>query len=152
MEFVIVFFFYLMIRRPPRSTRTDTLFPYTTLFRSKRPVQRRQPGKVAVEAARLGEDAATGLELVDLEHDDAALPVTAPHHHRRNAFAVAAPDMRHHPGFGRQASLAHRRIRVKEASRSCRAAGRRPPDGSPAWSPGVRWPRPGRRPEERRSG
>src|SRR3546814_19471417 len=25
-----------MIRRPPRSTRTDTLFPYTTLFRSKR--------------------------------------------------------------------------------------------------------------------
>src|SRR3546814_4852187 len=27
-------FFSLMIRRPPRSTRTDTLFPYTTLFRS----------------------------------------------------------------------------------------------------------------------
>src|SRR3546814_12607609 len=30
--FVVVVF--LMIRRPPRSTRTDTLFPYTTLFRS----------------------------------------------------------------------------------------------------------------------
>src|SRR3546814_10501475 len=28
------FFFCLIIRRPPRSTRTDTLFPYTTLFRS----------------------------------------------------------------------------------------------------------------------
>src|SRR3546814_7958524 len=28
-------FFFLMIRRPPRSTRTDTLFPYTTLFRSR---------------------------------------------------------------------------------------------------------------------
>src|SRR3546814_20848057 len=27
-------FFFLMNRRPPRSTRTDTLFPYTTLFRS----------------------------------------------------------------------------------------------------------------------
>src|SRR3546814_2910316 len=27
-------FFFLMIRRPPRATRTDTLFPYTTLFRS----------------------------------------------------------------------------------------------------------------------
>src|SRR3546814_4936396 len=27
-----------MIRRPPRSTRTDTLFPYTTLFRSMRPI------------------------------------------------------------------------------------------------------------------
>src|SRR3546814_15517337 len=30
------FVFFLMIRRPPRSTRTDTLFPYTTLFRSLR--------------------------------------------------------------------------------------------------------------------
>src|SRR3546814_15385776 len=28
-------FFFLMIRRPPRPTRTDTLFPYTTLFRSR---------------------------------------------------------------------------------------------------------------------
>src|SRR3546814_15237655 len=28
-------FLFLMIRRPPRSTRTDTLFPYTTLFRSE---------------------------------------------------------------------------------------------------------------------
>src|SRR3546814_20627196 len=28
------YFFFLMRRRPPRSTRTDTLFPYTTLFRS----------------------------------------------------------------------------------------------------------------------
>src|SRR3546814_4180183 len=32
--FNLRFFFFLMIRRPPRSTRTDTLFPYTTLFRS----------------------------------------------------------------------------------------------------------------------
>src|SRR3546814_14656444 len=31
---LFVLFFFLMIRRPPRSTRTDTLFPYTTLFRS----------------------------------------------------------------------------------------------------------------------
>src|SRR3546814_7793185 len=30
-----MFLFFLMLRRPPRSTRTDTLFPYTTLFRSK---------------------------------------------------------------------------------------------------------------------
>src|SRR3546814_18504545 len=36
-SFIIFFFlFFLMIRRPPRSTRTDTLFPYTTLFRSPR--------------------------------------------------------------------------------------------------------------------
>src|SRR3546814_1807136 len=32
--FLCFLFFFLMIRRPPRSTRTDTLFPYTTLFRS----------------------------------------------------------------------------------------------------------------------
>src|SRR3546814_10296988 len=31
----VCLFFFLMIRRPPRSTRTDTLFPYTTLFRSR---------------------------------------------------------------------------------------------------------------------
>src|SRR3546814_17723900 len=31
---ILMLFFFLMIRRPPRSTRTDTLFPYTTLFRS----------------------------------------------------------------------------------------------------------------------
>src|SRR3546814_11706600 len=31
----ILLFFFLMIRRPPISTRTDTLFPYTTLFRSQ---------------------------------------------------------------------------------------------------------------------
>src|SRR3546814_4354999 len=31
---MLEYMFFLMIRRPPRSTRTDTLFPYTTLFRS----------------------------------------------------------------------------------------------------------------------
>src|SRR3546814_2411241 len=36
---VISIFFFLMIRRPPRSTRTDTLFPYTTLFRSSLPAR-----------------------------------------------------------------------------------------------------------------
>src|SRR3546814_13994180 len=38
-----------MIRRPPRSTRTDTLFPYTTLFRSPAPDQ---PGQHFREIAR----------------------------------------------------------------------------------------------------
>src|SRR3546814_17466923 len=42
---LFVFIFFLMIRRPPRSTRTDTLFPYTTLFRSYYAVQLRQPGE-----------------------------------------------------------------------------------------------------------
>src|SRR3546814_11003834 len=48
---VFLAFFFLMIRRPPRSTRTDTLFPYTTLFRSfntipsNRALRRKNHGK-----------------------------------------------------------------------------------------------------------
>src|SRR3546814_1771287 len=47
-------FFFLMIRRPPRSTRTDTLFPYTTLFRSVRThgAGRRADGSGAFAGAR----------------------------------------------------------------------------------------------------
>src|SRR3546814_15809259 len=44
--FLMFVFLFLMIRRPPRSTRTDTLFPYTTLFRSaqaRRDAQGRKP-------------------------------------------------------------------------------------------------------------
>src|SRR3546814_4192725 len=44
-----------MIRRPPRSTRTDTLFPYTTLFRSRQPFARRPRGG-GREACRQYED------------------------------------------------------------------------------------------------
>src|SRR3546814_4962646 len=42
--------FFLMIRRPPRSTRTDTLFPYTTLFRSSR-FRRQVLGRIGKLAA-----------------------------------------------------------------------------------------------------
>src|SRR3546814_14566649 len=39
----LYFVFFLMIRRPPISTRTDTLFPYTALFRSPDEAVLRQP-------------------------------------------------------------------------------------------------------------
>src|SRR3546814_11120264 len=45
-------FFFLMIRRPPRSTRTDTLFPYTTLFRSPRCHSRQGAARPAATAWR----------------------------------------------------------------------------------------------------
>src|SRR3546814_1067568 len=45
-----------MIRRPPRSTRTDTLFPYTTLFRSEEPLGHRH---------RVTGDVSDGAFLVD---------------------------------------------------------------------------------------
>src|SRR5213594_4068505 len=44
---ILRFFFFLMIRRPPRSTQAFTLFPYTTLFRSPLAVQ---PGSTACRA------------------------------------------------------------------------------------------------------
>src|SRR3546814_11833907 len=47
-----IVFFFLMIRRPPRSTRTDTLFPYTTLFRSRdKAATSRWWGELRAEAA-----------------------------------------------------------------------------------------------------
>src|SRR3546814_12531423 len=62
-------FFFLMVRRPPRSTRTATLFPYTTLFRSRqdempRPVH--EPGEPpdVLAAERLE------AEDIDLERPD----------------------------------------------------------------------------------
>src|SRR3546814_16977496 len=49
----IVYFFFLMKRRPPRSTRTDTLFPYTTLFRSG-PVAHKEVVQGAVNRIKQG--------------------------------------------------------------------------------------------------
>src|SRR3546814_14882402 len=40
-----------MIRRPPRTTRTDTLFPYSTLFRSQAAKRRQSEFAIALEAA-----------------------------------------------------------------------------------------------------
>src|SRR3546814_18213502 len=63
--------FFLLIRRPPRSTRTDTLFPYTTLFRSDDIAA----GVAAVHAAeRPGDIAGRGRELVPAQqHRSVAL-------------------------------------------------------------------------------
>src|SRR3546814_3855866 len=55
-----------MIRRPPRSTRTDTLFPYTTLFRSRDPGE--QP---AADTVEFGEQLVIGgAEAVDFFRPD----------------------------------------------------------------------------------
>src|SRR3546814_9718372 len=50
-----------MIRRPPRSTRTDTLFPYTTLFRSTSSVAVREHAGVAGLVAGAGRQKAPAL-------------------------------------------------------------------------------------------
>src|SRR3546814_9262176 len=47
---MFIVFYFLNIRRPPRSTRTDTLFPYTTLFRSRDRVETLGPPRRAAGA------------------------------------------------------------------------------------------------------
>src|SRR3546814_3642713 len=79
-----------MIRRPPRSTRNDTLFPYPTLFRSR--IGHR--GRRIVARQRLvGHDLETALEL-DLSgsHDaDAVLPIGEV---ERHGLLSRSPDRR----------------------------------------------------------
>src|SRR3546814_1792356 len=60
-------FFFLMIRRPPRSTRTDTLFPYTTLFRSR-------PGHLGLLAGGAGQGRAAADEGPQRRDPDPDLP------------------------------------------------------------------------------
>src|SRR3546814_13731078 len=72
--FAVCVIFFLMIRRPPRSTRTDTLFPYTTLFRS-------QAGKL-----RFAERRARLDEMNPLRH-----AAEARHHAQRIDGERAAP-------------------------------------------------------------
>src|SRR3546814_18147054 len=74
----MLFFCFLMIRRPPRSTRTDTLFPYTTLFRSQLICHPDTPGKavrsVAVEVSLSFEDGFALRYIVGGSIADLVLP------------------------------------------------------------------------------
>src|SRR3546814_5692011 len=80
-----------MIRRPPRSTRTDTLFPYTTLFRSQRlsplldalleldpPTRERSLASLREEDPQLAEDLAGLLALEEEGDDFLSQPLIAP--------------------------------------------------------------------------
>src|SRR3546814_21066293 len=81
--------FFLMIRRPPRSTRTDTLFPYTTLFRSRLDLgDRRCPVEALLDLGaearlRLGDPSPLRL------HDLARLDMTEAPHPVRQAVGPA---------------------------------------------------------------
>src|SRR3546814_11117315 len=59
------FFLFLVIPRPPRSTRTDTLFPYPTLFRSCRLVDDAAAGGVDQVGGRLQPRQPRGVEQPD---------------------------------------------------------------------------------------
>src|SRR3546814_9584143 len=90
-----------MIRRPPRSTRTDTLFPYTTLFRSEDPVEEpehRRPRERGVPVGRGDEDKPALSERPERLHDilvrlegDIASVVEAPGGFVHRRLVVHAP-------------------------------------------------------------
>src|SRR3546814_774199 len=70
-----------MIRRPPRSTRTDTLFPYTTLFRSNNTMQTRSNIKEAVAGYRKTVEFVVTTAFAyttNAKYADLVLPVTTP--------------------------------------------------------------------------
>src|SRR3546814_7656901 len=88
-----------MIRRPPRSTRTDTLFPYPTLFRSQQDDRTDQRGDQVADPApkaqsHHGQQPAVQEAADDADdnvEDDALLPVRA-HEHARQPAGDAADD------------------------------------------------------------
>src|SRR3546814_11464869 len=101
-------FFFLMIRRPPRSTRTDTLFPYTTLFRS-----------VGVKSLR--------QKVVD-RHVIASNIEREAFHHRRQSGAGAGGQghvrpRRRHPGGGDVDDPAELRSEERREGNECVSKG-----------------------------
>src|SRR3546814_17404216 len=108
--------FFLMIRRPPRSTRTYTLFPYTTLFRSERPMRRLRPGhrrpegrqRLAGEGAEIG-----GAAVRPAEGDagDVGEPARRPEVHVGPAETAGAPMLHRRLHGSRIAILQHDRLR-----------------------------------------
>src|SRR3546814_5378881 len=98
--------FVLMIRRPPRSTRTDTLFPYTTLFRSlrARPGHRKRAGAIARRRARR-----QPARVVDRGHPPADV-LAAPGSRQRAAARELAAGARTPP---RRPSAAGPRPRIR---------------------------------------
>src|SRR3546814_3570578 len=93
--------FFLMRRRPPRSTRTDTLFPYTTLFRSPfgpdRLDQRGHMGDATEPAVILGElhevVAGQGIGFRRVGADAVLLEQVAADQMRRQAKYLADADV-----------------------------------------------------------
>src|SRR3546814_13369171 len=108
---MLVIFFFLMIRRPPRSTRTDTLFPYTTLFRSRfpAPLQRGKAVFAAKRAARYHGpkvDATASREILTRPRVFSASWSQTP-----GALSRFAPLRLHHP--------VHRRSEERRVGKEC---------------------------------
>src|SRR3546814_17874367 len=110
-----------MLRRPPRSTRTDTLFPYTTLFRSATHC-RIDPDKRRRGARRGG----AGLSFGAGAAGDALLHVGLHHRHQQHVAAASAQRVRSqlYPDDDDRIGVVHRLFRgldsIGEADRAAR--------------------------------
>src|SRR3546814_11191460 len=128
--FICLFIFFLMIRLPPRSTRTDTLFPYTTLVRSADLGQlRRTVGKDRSEFARHAEPPAQSHRLGQII---------------RPFGEVVDTDFLDQFGKGRQ----HRGALVLEPSRLEDKTGREAVTQEKGWQTGTERSQPGSRGED----
>src|SRR3546814_13905318 len=118
--------FFLMIRRPPRSTRTDTLFPYTTLFRSSFSGRREGPAwyRILMEDSGSNPWAASATDMLeallvwrrDVRHF-LARPIPESALERLFALAQLPPSV----GNAQPWRLLHVRPPLKSGRASCRA-------------------------------
>src|SRR3546814_7711574 len=90
---LLFFFFFLMYPRPPRSTRTDTLFPYTPLFRA------RQQRDAAAVRDHLDDamDVVAGIDAFGL---DAKIPERGGRHGENRRRPVQGPHRKGRQQFG----------------------------------------------------
>src|SRR3546814_21175317 len=118
-------FFLLRIRRPPRSTRTDTLFPYTTLFRSQPPAlrafERHQPDLLAEHREAVVAFGIIGRgELAVVQPHDRTAPGVR---HRKRAHrerSIGGRRLGHAPILGRGAHRSEERRVGEECISTCR--------------------------------
>src|SRR3546814_8740839 len=89
-----------MIRRPPRSTRTDTLFPYTTLFRSRAGDREHHVHRQAEHADDVVRVLPELLEVASRAQREQVLqqPGQVDHHARQQRKSVEQADQAHQPG------------------------------------------------------
>src|SRR6056297_388663 len=101
-----------MIRRPPRSTRTDTLFPYTTLFRSLLPSPRKQQVVAPADARPIAVLVQIAAMAGKVAHDERQVGLAevagsrAPDDLAPSETAAGESD---HHAAGRRGQLAHQR-------------------------------------------
>src|SRR3546814_5543497 len=112
-------FFFLMIRRPPRSTRTDTLFPYTTLFRSQDGAEFQQGGPATSPAGRGLKSGLhrSGIPAAAGEQRAAAFVAGGPERQQVAADVIAILRL---VGLGRIGRQRRRRLRVGGDRKSTR--------------------------------